>query len=76
MIKDNNMTDKANIKKNKEGYKLVFNGLTPGEILSLYNALAQYSNSPVAQDVKSYLNNAMSQCDDSMISRLADHVVK
>ena len=52
---------KATIKtyKNSEAITLSFNKITPGECLSIYNALFRYSEySAVAEDVRCYLKNA------------------
>lgn len=45
-------------KNASETYKVVFDGLTRGELMALRNAL-EYYGSPVGADVYMYLNNAL-----------------
>lgn len=45
-------------KDTSETYKIVFDGLTRGELMALRNAL-NYYGSPVGADVYMYLNNAL-----------------
>lgn len=56
---------KVSIKQVKYTYDVSFKGLTAGEVLSIKNALHNWSaSSPVAADVLQYLRN--SECTDQI----------
>ncbi len=67
------MDDKVKIKrstKKKNTFNVSFSSLTAGEVLSIYNSL-NMSNSPVAADVKAYLENGI-RTQNEELCRLID----
>lgn len=70
------MANKVSIKKSKktegQSYDLTFSHLTPGEILSLKNALERHaaSGSDVAKDVLMYLTNGVATSDHPFLHGL------